>query len=190
MNNLTTLVKENFILQQSVSNINICDDLIKYHQQSTNKFDGETFKGVNKKVKDSTDVVLDPESNVGKEYIKQLLEVTDNYVKTFPYCDYYDAWGIVENILIQHYKPKGGFFGLHTERGSKAPIKSARHLVFMTYLNDVVDGGETEFIHQNLRIKPKKGMTLIWLPDWTYTHRGIPSDTQDKYVVTGWFNFI
>ena len=59
----------------------------------------------------------------------------------------------------------------------------------MTYLNDVTDGGETEFFHQNLKITPEKGLTLIWGADWTFTHRGIPSPSQEKYIATGWFSF-
>jgi hypothetical protein len=65
----------------------------------------------------------------------------------------------------------------------------SRHLVFMTYLNDVTDGGETEFFYQKLKVKPEKGLTLIWGADWTFTHRGITSPTQTKYIVTGWFNY-
>jgi hypothetical protein len=65
-----------------------------------------------------------------------------------------------------------------------------RHLVFMTYLNDIEDHGETEFYHQMLKIKPEKGLTLIWPADWTFTHRGNPSPSEQKYIVTGWFNYI
>jgi len=32
-------------------------------------------------------------------------------------------------------------------------------------------------------------LTLIWPTDWTFTHRGVPSLTEEKYIVTGWFNF-
>jgi hypothetical protein len=59
----------------------------------------------------------------------------------------------------------------------------------MTYLNDVDDGGETFFYYQDLKIKPKKGLTLIWPVDWTHTHCGIVSPTQTKYIVTGWISF-
>ena len=60
----------------------------------------------------------------------------------------------------------------------------------MTYLNDVTEGGETEWYYQKLKIKPKKGLTVIWPADWTYQHRGIPSKTHHKYIITGWFSFI
>jgi len=56
-------------------------------------------------------------------------------------------------------------------------------------LNDVSNAGETEFLHQELKVKPEKGLTLIWPCDWTYTHRGVPSPTEDKYIITGWFSF-
>jgi hypothetical protein len=59
----------------------------------------------------------------------------------------------------------------------------------MTYLNDVTDHGETEFYYQNLKVTPQKGKTVIWPADWTHTHRGIVSPTQDKYIVTGWFDY-
>ena len=59
----------------------------------------------------------------------------------------------------------------------------------MTYLNDVIDRGETEFFHQKIKVKPKKGLTLIWPVDWTFYHRGIPSPTQEKYIITGWYCF-
>jgi hypothetical protein len=60
----------------------------------------------------------------------------------------------------------------------------------MTYLNDVYNGGETEFYHQQLKVKPQKGLTLIWPADWTYTHRGIVAPDEEKIIVTGWWNFI
>ena len=64
-----------------------------------------------------------------------------------------------------------------------------RHLVWMTYLNDVEEGGETEFYYQKLKVKPRKGLTLIWPVDWTHTHRGIVAPKEEKMILTGWFSF-
>jgi hypothetical protein len=64
-----------------------------------------------------------------------------------------------------------------------------RILVFMTYLNDVPDGG-TEFIYQNIISPAKKGLTLIWPAEFTHLHRGQISKTKEKYIVTGWFNYL
>ena len=58
----------------------------------------------------------------------------------------------------------------------------------MTYLNDVEAGGETEFPHYALKVKPVAGQTLIWPSDWTHAHRGCPVITGPKYIVTGWLH--
>ena len=59
----------------------------------------------------------------------------------------------------------------------------------MTYLNDVPNGG-TEFLFQKLKVPAKKGLTLIWPTDFTHAHRGIISKTNEKYIITGWFNYV
>jgi hypothetical protein len=92
---------------------------------------------------------------------------------------------ITENWNIQYYKPGGGFKQWHCERGSP----STRILVWMTYLNDVPDGG-TEFLYQKLTCPAKKGLTLFWPTDWTHTHRGQISKDHEKYIATGWFSYI
>ena len=78
----------------------------------------------------------------------------------------------------------------HFERQTNVYPMSSRALVFMTYLNDVTDAGETEWYYQKKKIQPKNGLSVIWPPDFTHTHRGIPSPTQEKYIVTGWWNFV
>ncbi len=186
--------KENFIAGWFLDDTTVCDSVINFHKQT------ETVPGVagipgqpgkifiDLKHKDSEDCTLFGPALT--RYCIELQKVLDEYVKKFPYCNFYDPWHCVEPITVQYYKPGAGYHGIHTERTSKHAPMSTRHIVFMTYLNDVTDGGETEFIHQGIKIKPQKGLTLIWPPDWTYTHRGIVSHTQEKYIVTGWFNFV
>ena len=60
----------------------------------------------------------------------------------------------------------------------------------MTYLNNVDDGGETQFLYQEKEIQPKKGLTVLWPTDFTHTHRGVTSPTQTKIIATGWFNYL
>ena len=56
----------------------------------------------------------------------------------------------------------------------------------MIYLNDVTEGGYTEFPSQNKLFQPRTGDILIWPAFWTHPHRGITSKTQTKYIITGW----
>ena len=59
----------------------------------------------------------------------------------------------------------------------------------MVYLNDVTDGGETEFPTQDKKFSPRAGDVLIWPAYWTHPHRGIVSESQVKYIATGWYAF-
>jgi hypothetical protein len=59
----------------------------------------------------------------------------------------------------------------------------------MIYLNDVTDGGETEFPTQNIKFQPRAGDILIWPAYFTHPHHGITSRTQTKYILTGWYIF-
>jgi hypothetical protein len=85
---------------------------------------------------------------------------------------------------IQKTIPGGGYHIWHAEREDLQT--SSRALAFMLYLNDVEEGGETEFLYQKMRVKPTKGTILIWPADWTHTHRGNPPLSGDKYIYTGW----
>jgi len=187
----------NFIKLWQMSELSVCDDLITYWKDSE-KFPGTNYipsKGViiNKEEKDSIEVQIDVKTTIPtvvENYLKNLQIAVNEYIQEFPYCNNYAPWGITDTINIQYYPPGGGYKIWHCERCSSMHPVTSRHLVFMTYLNDVNDCGETEFFHQNLKIKPKKGLTVIWPADWTYTHRGIPSITEEKYIITGWLNFI
>jgi hypothetical protein len=176
------------------SNIDFCDEIINYFHSSADKKPGMvgTFDGrivIDSDYKDSTDLTVRDQDFENK--IKTWLQVAvEKYIEQYPYCNEYAPWSIIENINIQHYKPTQGYHGWHTERFSQNEPFGSRHLVFMAYCNTVDDGGETEFFHQKIKIKPEKGLVLFWPADWTFTHRGISSPSQDKYILTGWYNFL
>ena len=88
---------------------------------------------------------------------------------------------------IQKYELGGHNKGWHTERDSLN--LSQRVFAWMTYLNDVNETGETEFLHFGLKFKPKKGQTLIWPANWTHAHRGNIVEKKEKYILTGWLSF-
>jgi hypothetical protein len=167
----------------------ICDQIIEYHQSpDTVKSPGRTIRGIDKNWKDSTDTIL--EGSLLTRYVDEVLKpCTDLYRKAYPACNVFGEWEISQPVNVQKYDPGGGFHAWHTERTNKAEPAASRHIVFMTYLNDVEDAGETEFYHQKVKIKPKKGLTLLWGVDWTFTHRGVTSPSQTKYIVTGWWCF-
>ena len=88
---------------------------------------------------------------------------------------------------IGKYEPGQHFQEIHCERCGLSTLH--RLFAFMTYLNDVEDGGSTYFSHYNLDIKPKKGLTIIWPAEWTHAHKGNIVNTGSKYIITGWLTF-
>ena len=175
-----------------------CDDVIN----SFNKFKnlGKTNPGriytektgrftALKDIKDSEDlnILWNSKNNIIIRYRNQLQKVLDNYIKKYPTVNLQHGFNVNVDYNIQYYKPGGGFKVWHNERANNGE-EVKRVLVFMTYLNDVDDGG-TEFKNQNIICPAKKGLTLIWPTDWTHTHRGQISMTKEKYIVTGWFTF-
>jgi hypothetical protein len=185
---------ENFIGQWYLPDVSICDRIIDFFESDPGVEPGGYRFGndilIDKDIKDCYQTVLDRNRDLCSEYAQSLQTCCDSYIERFPYCNYYSPFTIIKPINIQKYEPGQAFKLFHTERTSGLVHDTARHLVFMTYLNDVEEGGETDFFHQNLLVKPKKGLTLIWPADWTYTHRGLPSPTETKYIATGWYEYV
>ncbi len=205
----TSLPAPNNMLEHSINSLNnfisgwyfedtsICDELIEFHKNSKFKNPGvigrtvgsEIKPVVDKSHKDSSDCQLD--GDLLSKYFLSLKNIVDAYIEKYPFCNYYSPWKIVDRVNIQHYTKNGGYHAWHTERSASGPsLIASRHLTFITYLNTVQDKGETEFFHQNISVKAEKGLTIIWPVDWTFTHRGIASPTEDKWIATGWFNYV
>jgi hypothetical protein len=184
--------KLNLFIKGWYINKDICEDVINlFNNNQQQHYVGTVGTGydsikVSKKDKESTEMVL-PKNHL---YFGELTKVINKYKNNFDFCDkHHKSWGISEGTNIQKYLPTQGFHSFHFERHSDN-ISIKRHLVFMTYLNTVKKKGETEFYYQKLKIKPETGLTIIWPSDWTHTHRGITSNTEEKYIVTGWYSYL
>ena len=79
-----------------------------------------------------------------------------------------------------------GFSNFHLEQGSGSAADRA--MVWMLYLNNVYDGGETEFLDQRKKYAPKAGDFVMWPAGITHPHRGNPPYSNDKYILTGWLH--
>jgi len=92
------------------------------------------------------------------------------------------------SLKIQKTLPTEGYHLWHVEHG-KGHENEPRAFVYSIYLNDVKEGGETEFLHFSKRVKPEKGRIVIWPAAFPYIHRGNSPLSGEKYILTSWMNF-
>lgn len=90
-------------------------------------------------------------------------------------------------IKIQRTIPGEGYHVWHFENGNKH--YGHRFAFIIMYLNTIADGGETEFLHQSLRVQPIEGRLIIAPSTYTHTHRGNPPLKQPKYIITTWLEY-
>jgi len=88
---------------------------------------------------------------------------------------------------IQKYRRGEGHFTWHVD--SFGPMAESRLLALLLYLNDVTEGGETEFHHQARSIAPRVGRAVLFPTAWTHMHRGKVPESGDKYVISSFFAF-
>ena len=86
---------------------------------------------------------------------------------------------------VQKTLPTQGYHMWHVERAPGFD-NYRRGLAYTIYLNDIEEGGETEFLNHSVRVKPKKGRVVIWPAGFPYVHRGNPPLKDTKYILTSW----
>lgn len=174
---------------ENVLSREICEEFISNFEISTD-LHTSNFEDSSKK---STDIMFHrdvynlPEWNgLINKMLSSLDEGLNKYIEKFEVLKYMNSFSL-STFNMQRYRPGEGFYGWHCERNGN-PKYINRMLVWMIYLNDVEEGG-TEFLYQEHKVKAECGKLLIWPSDWTHTHRGIISNDETKYILTGWYTY-
>ena len=119
-------------------------------------------------------------------FTKSLRSRLKEYRELNPFLMQLD-WGIEETCQLQKYTP-GQFYSI--EHCEHSVARQKRILAWMFYLNDVFEGGGgTKFPQQDVVLNARAGDLYIWPAFWTFSHLGIPSTKEDKYIITGWCSF-
>lgn len=184
----------NFIGCWMLEDPSVCDALIDLFERNEDlQKPGIAGKGdFRESVKKSTDISVTPRDLEDEKF----RDVT-TYIEQLKLCylDYLEQWEFIKTFMprahigpfnIQKYDEGGHFGSLHSERTSVRHLH--RTLVWMTYLNDVKGGGETEFPMFGISVRPERGKTLIWPAEWTHAHTGGVVTKGNKYIITGWMN--
>jgi len=144
----------------------------------------DTIKGSQGSFKPSTNVAM---TYTNKPFIDMFFkDVYPLYTQKYSHLKKLATHNILE-VKIQKTKVGEGYHMWHCEN---AEMKARnRILAFNVYLNDVAEGGETEFLYQKCRFKPERNTMLVWPSQFTHVHRGNPPLSNDKYIITGWVEY-
>ena len=129
------------------------------------------------------------QSNMNLELYNRFSSIMDRYkidTKLHPkqWPENY-SW---EALRIKKYEANVGHFLDHVDVGSYESAR--RFLVFFVYLNDVEEGGETEFVSLDLKVTPKCGTILVFPATWEFIHRGNVPVNQDKYILGAYLHYV
>jgi|TARA_Y100000389_G_C17446560_1_gene511978 prolyl 4-hydroxylase len=183
----------NFIGCWNFEDKKIFNEIINFFDENKSlQKQGLTSKGFKPDDKKCIDIGINPIDLENDKYL-----VFKAYFKLLneSYLDYQKQWPFVKTIFnkihigsfnVQKYSEGGHFGKLHSEKTNIGSLH--RIFAWMTYLNDVDNGGNTNFEFYNLKIKPETGKTLIWPADWTHAHTGEILNKGSKYIITGWMH--
>jgi len=183
-----------FIGAWSLPNPQLCQDLVEFFERNVGQQrEGVTSGGLVATAKKSTDLQINPKDlrlathSAITTYMKELYVCYQDYLQQWPFLAGFLMEADIGSFNMQRYQAGEHFSGVHSERCSLGNLH--RVLAWMTYLNDVDDGGHTNFKHYGLNIRPERGKTLIWPAEWTHAHSGGVVQSGVKYIVTGWMHF-
>ena len=119
-----------------------------------------------------------------------LLKSITNFKNKYSLIDkHIGKWAMNRNVALMKYEPNNYYDIIHCENsGREEHLK--RVFAFMIFLNDIKKGGGTKFLFQKFIAKPKAGDFYIWPACWTHLHQGINAPKENKYIITGWVDYI
>ena len=190
--------KEFVGIYENAFTIKECEDTIKlferYHETGyTYGRLGEHNDVLN--FKDDTAASINPciEIDGNLDFIRTFHEKFYDYIYPLYNIQYPELQRLrkhkVKHIKLQKTAPTQGYHTWHCEHDAEIGIQD-RILSWILYLNNVEEGGETEFLYQSMRIKPKTGTLILFPAHFTHTHRGNPPLSNVKYIATGWVEFL
>ena len=162
-----------------------CNNVIEKFEQDDRKRQGQVGSGVHLEIKRSSDLSI-TELEDWKSYAQAFFRCLNNglkkYVRFLPEeYTIHKALSEIKNdtgYQIQRTQP-GDYYIWHHDQSA------TRMVTFIWYLNDIKDGGYTEFI-DGTRIQPEAGKLIIFPATWDFLHRGVSPKTETKYLCTGW----
>jgi len=170
----------------------LCTQIIQQFNKDETKGPGKAYNLHGKLTKEaakiSIDLAVGPEgdwSDIHQQLHKAFSEAILTYAKSSPALQVAPfRW---TPYKIKRYLQGHGKFDWHMDALSVSTMN--RQVAILCYLNDVAEGGHTEFFHQGLKIAPKRGNLILFLTFWTHLHRGSMPLSGDKYIISTFAEF-
>lgn len=176
------LVVDNFLPEHICNKIiNIFNENIKYQQEYDNN-------GTPKFTQLNFTQHKDIDETFHTELTTYMIQAVKLYMSNVPETRFWIPGFSYEQLRIKHYKNNNeDQFDYHIDAANSDTCK--RFLAFFWYLNDVEEGGETEFINLDVKVKPKAGRLVMFPPLWMYPHKGHKPISNDKYLLSSYLHF-
>jgi len=161
----------------------------RFEAQTEEQYEGRIGQLAEKdrSIKKSTDLVVSGKphwKDIDQALFRSMGQAILEFRESYPYFKgpFKDmGYAIQRTLPDEHYH-------WHIDGGSHD--FSQRQLVAVWYLNDVEGpGGETEFLFQDIKVKPEQGKLVLFPPFWTHEHRGVTLQKGIKYIATTWVVF-
>ena len=165
-----------------------CDDIIQRFRHDDRKAPGITTSGeVMPELKKSMDLAisdLDEWEDIDRtlfeslaenleEYSKQILEIIGNPLWSSEIKD--------TGYNIKRYR-QNDYYNWHVD--CQTYIEGwTRTIAGIWYLNEVEEGGETEFAFGH-KVVPEIGKLILFPATWNFPHRGLSPIKGNKYIIT------
>lgn len=184
-------------IEEKLLSKEICVDIIEIFDKEEKLGDARTIGGVKKDVLlaqscHSSNLYDNPKwKNIECFVLKETTKALDRYIsKLNKRIVNYTTFSEVERNgfnMNKYSVDTSGRYSYHTDRFVEPETDLERVITFIWYLNDVLEGGETEF-NGNIKVKPETGKLLMFPSTWTYPHSSLPVVSNNKYIIVGWFS--
>jgi len=192
MNKLKEIKPNSFIFEkkQALPDF-LCDDMVaRFEANEEDQYAGRVGAEMNSNtgLKKTTDLIASGKAHwkdVDNNLFRSLAMALKEFKETYPY---FADMGRFKDMgyNLQRYQ-EGEYYHWHVDADNEA--LAPRQLVALWYLNDVEQGGETDFIHQQASVTPEKGKLMLFPPFWTHEHRAAVVKKGVKYIATTWITF-
>ena len=193
-----------YINKKSLSS-EVCRDLIELFENEDRKYDGVTHGGMQKNIKITKDFVIPENEPKWYKYyhlfhneLTRNLQIYLNKLNQNPSFQnenqnttnifkHFENAKISHSIfMIQRYIMNEGRYVYHNDFSIDVKSKKNRIITYLWYLNEVLEGGETDFPDINLKVKTETGKLVLFPATWDFPHCGKMPISSNKYIVTGW----